>query len=221
MMRAVMEATGRVRLLGYFTPQPSSEPSKGLVLCLHGWQGCSHTTYNLALTDVFLGAGYSVFRLNLRDHGPGLHVDPLALNTGVFLATLLDEVATAVHQVAEMAGDAPFYIMGPSMGGNFALRLAVRHRSEPFHNLEKVVAVNPAINPARSTDLIDSSPIFLKLFRRRWLGSLLAKQGLFPGLYDFSPVRKMVTLREMTDWLVKQLYPLYRCRQLFRDGTRY
>jgi len=115
-----------VRLLGYYTPRVTPGASRGLVLTLHGWEGCSHSTYNLLIAHALIEAGYDVFRLNLRDHGPGLHVNPYALNPGLFLGTLIDETATAVQRVAEMAGDRPFYIVGASMGGSFALRLAIR-----------------------------------------------------------------------------------------------
>src|SRR5262249_25164041 len=92
-----------VRLLGYYTPSRLLTPSRGLVLTLHGWEGCSHSVYNLVITYALVEAGFDVFRLNLRDHGPNLHVNPYALNPGLFLGTLIDETATAVQRVADMA----------------------------------------------------------------------------------------------------------------------
>src|SRR5215212_7493669 len=92
-----------VRLLGYYVPTITRKPARGLVLTLHGWEGDSHSIYNLLITKALSEAGFDVFRLNLRDHGPGLHVNPYALNPGLFLGTLLEETATAVQRVAEMA----------------------------------------------------------------------------------------------------------------------
>ena len=193
-----------VRLLGYYTPAQTAGPSRGLVLTLHGWEGCSHSTYNLIITDTMLRAGYDVFRLNLRDHGPGLHINPYALNPGLFFGTLLDEAATAVGRVADMAGARPFYIVGASMGGSFALRLALRHAQQPFHNLRRVIAFNPAINAASATAAIDKQRVFRHYFRRRWLGSLLNKQRLFPDLYQFAPLVKMPLIWQMTEWLIQR-----------------
>jgi predicted alpha/beta-fold hydrolase len=144
-----------------------------------------------------------VFRLNLRDHGPRLHVVTQGLNRGVFLGTLLDETVCAVQRVAELAGDKAVYVVGPSMGGNFALRVAAAHSACPIHNLRKVVAISPAINPGRSTDLIDSHPILHRYFRGRWLRSLLIKEQLYPDLYQFAPLRRIYAVREMTEWLVR------------------
>ena len=118
-----MDPGRNVRLLGYYSRTPAID-RRGLVMTLHGWEGCSHSNYNLVLGSSLLKAGYDVFRLNLRDHGPGYHADPYQLNKGIFLGSLIDEAAAATHRVAEMAGDTPFFIVGASMGGNFALRLA-------------------------------------------------------------------------------------------------
>ncbi|MDQ3249061.1 MAG: alpha/beta fold hydrolase [Chloroflexota bacterium] len=191
-----------VRLLGYYTPAQAT-PRRGLVLTLHGWEGCSHSTYNLILTDTLIRAGYDVVRLNLRDHGPGLHVDPYALNPGLFLGTLIDETATAVGRVAAMAGDQPFYIVGASMGGSFALRLAIRHATDPLPNLCKVIAFNPPINPLAATYAIDTHRVFRHYFRRRWLQSLLTKQRLFPDLHDFASLINLPLITQMTDWIIR------------------
>ncbi|MCB0061490.1 MAG: alpha/beta hydrolase, partial [Caldilineaceae bacterium] len=224
---AALEAGPRnVQLLAYFTPHSAARairtddirarahdntasvqtplpPRRGLVLLLHGWEGCSHSNYNLALTGTLTAAGFDVIRLNLRDHGPGYDLDPYALNPGIFLGVLIDEAAHAIRQIAALAGSAPFYIVGASMGGNFALRLAAHHAKAPFHNLRKVVAVNPAVNPGRATDLVDAYPFYRRYFRRRWFDSLLAKQRLFPQLYDFTHLHAVGSIRAMTEWLIR------------------
>jgi predicted alpha/beta-fold hydrolase len=192
-----------VRLLGFYNGSRQPGPSRGLVLLLHGWEGCSHSTYNLIQAQVLVEAGYDVFRLNLRDHGPHHLVNPYSLNRGFFLGTLIEEVATATQRIAELAGDRPFYIAGASMGGNFALRLALWHDSRPFPNLVKVVAACPAINPASATDALDAHPATRRYFRQRWLRSLRSKQQIYPDLYDFRPLEQMPLVRDMTDWLIR------------------
>jgi predicted alpha/beta-fold hydrolase len=198
----------RVRLLAYYNQTPA-DTSRGLVLLLHGWEGCSHSSYNLLTSTTLLQAGYDVMRLNFRDHGPNLHVDAHALNEGVFLGTMIDEVATAGRQVARLAGDQPFFIVGASLGGNFALRMARAHRQEPFHNLQRVIAFSPALNPDRATRAIDEQTPYRLYFRRRWGNSLRRKQALFPDRYDFTHVLNKPTLYEMTDILARE-WGIYR-----------
>ncbi len=207
-----------VRLHGYYTPRLTASDTRGLVLLLHGWEGNSHSTYNQLSADALIRAGYDVFRLNLRDHGPGLQLDPYALNRGLFMASLFDEVFAATQQVAAMAGKAPFYIVGPSLGGNFALRLALRHRQEPLAQLARVIVFNPVLDPFISAQALDRNPFYLRYFRQRWLASLRAKARLFPELYDFSMLEAIPRLIPMTDALLERYG-----KQLgnFRDARAY
>lgn len=188
-----------VQLLGFYTPHQTDGPGRGLVLLLHGWEGSSHSSYNLLIGSEMIRRGYDVFRLNYRDHGPTHHLNP-----GFFYATLIEEVATATQWISQLAGSAPFYIVGASLGGNFALRLAIWHARHPFNNLQHVVAINPAVNPSRTSDTLEQHTLYHLYFRRRWLYSLQRKQALFPHLYDFSPLRRMNSIRAMSDWLVKR-----------------
>lgn len=175
---------------------------KGLVLMLHGWGGCSHSPYNMMVTDELLRNNFDVVRLNLRDHGPDIHADGHKLNKGIFYGTLLDEAAVAAQRIAEMAGDRPFYIVGASMGGSFALRLAIRHSKTPFDNLRKVVAVCPSVNPAVAAQRLDNTWLYLRYFRNLWITSLCRKAELFPDLYDFAGLEKFTKLGEITEqWL--------------------
>lgn len=193
----------KVRLMGYYNRHSGRDPSRGLVISLHGWEGSSHSSYNLLLGSYLLTKGYDLFRLNLRDHGPRLHVDPYMLNRGAFFGTLIEETMCAVQQVAAWAGDLPVYLVGPSLGGNFVLRLAVLHAVQPIANLRRVVAISPAINPARSIERIDQQIYFRRYFRKRWLRTLLAKERHFPDLYQFGPLRQLSYIEPMSQWLIK------------------
>jgi predicted alpha/beta-fold hydrolase len=120
------------------------------------------------------------------------------------MGTLLDEIAAAVQHIAEMAGDKPFYIVGASMGGNLALRLAIRHSWQPLHNLTKVIAINPAINPQRTVHALDAQPAYLRYFRTRWLRSLQTKQRFFPQLFRFDELAKIPKVHQMTEWIIER-----------------
>ena len=221
-----------VRLLGYYTDGQryreqiagddctGVDPSRGLILMLHGWQGCSHAKQVLSLVNDLLCAGYDVFRLNLRDHGPGLHADAVALNPGVFVGTLIEEVAAATQQIARLAGERPFHIVGASLGGSFALRLALAHsQSQPdgFHNLASVVAICPVLDPAASTRALDAKPLYRRFYRRLWLASLRRKAAFFPDLYDAEPLAALPDVWSMTEHLVRET-GLFPDAQTYFDG---
>ena len=207
-----MDTARSVRLLGYYTPHKSAGPRRGLVMTLHGWEGCSHSSYNLVVGSALVAAGFDVLRLNLRDHG-STH----SLNRGIFYVTLLGEVLAATRQVAALAGDDPFYILGASLGGNFALRLALAHATDPIAGLVGVIAINPVLNPSRTSDLLDSHAWLRIYFRRRWLASLQTKQRLFPDSYDFAPVEKISSIRAMTEWMLQHYGPYPDAESYFAD----
>jgi len=191
-----------VRLLGYYNPPLRPAVHRGLVVVIHGWEGSSHSADVQYVSEAALRIGFSVFRLNLRDHGPGLHFDPYALNKGLFGGPLLNEAATAIRRVTEMVGNVPVHLVGGSMGGNFVLRLSVLQGEGAIPNLERTVAVCPAVNPQAALEAIDRHPMYRNFFRRIWMRSLRAKQRSFPGEYDFSVVARMDSLCAMTEWVV-------------------
>jgi predicted alpha/beta-fold hydrolase len=207
--RAVTNAQDRrVRLLAYYTPHCATDGQRrGLVTVLHGWQGCSHSNYNLVTTAGLTRAGFDVVRLNMRDHGPNLHLDSHALNPGLFLGVLIEEVHAAIGAIGQLAGADPYYLVGASMGGNFALRSALRHKSHPIPNLRKVIAINPALDPGQSTDNVDRNRFFRRYFRARWLDSLLRKQAHYPELYQFDDLRTVPLIRTMTERVVQRYGP--------------
>ena len=205
---------GHVKLLAYYDGCESEEAAKGVALLLHGWEGSSHSLYSLATARDLIRSGYNVIRLNLRDHGPGYHVHPQALNPGVFLGTLIDEAVRATICCAELSAALPFYVVGFSMGGNFALRIALHREHAAISNLAGVIAVNPAVNPSLSTARIDRNPVLRRHFRTPWVEQLVAKQRHYPELYDFDTVIRVPSLVDMTTALVRMM-------DLFEDAEEY
>ena len=113
----ILETAEGVRLQGFFSPQPGQ--AKGIVLLLHGWLGCAESNYNTLLGEHLYRQGYAVFRINYRDHGDTHHLNP-----GVFRGDLLDEMFDAAQQIARLAAPRPLHVIGVSLGGSFALRIA-------------------------------------------------------------------------------------------------
>ena len=97
------------------------------MIILHGWEGSSSSAYVLAAGAYFYNRGFSVCRLNLRDHGESHH-----LNEGLFHGALLEETFDAVNTVARTSQNLPVYLLGFSMGANFALRIAIKHAQTPI-----------------------------------------------------------------------------------------
>jgi predicted alpha/beta-fold hydrolase len=192
----VLEVGDGARLQGYFSPQVYRKP-RGLVILLHGWEGSAESSYILSSGRYLYRHAYDIFRLNFRDHGDSHH-----LNEGLFLGTLIDEVFNAVKAIARMGEGNNVFIVGFSMGGNFALRIARRCSREPIENLKHIACISPALDPYKSTTAVDNDRLFRWYFLRKWKRSLLKKQGFFPAIYDFTDILQMTRCMEMTDVLV-------------------
>lgn len=132
-------------------------------------------------------------RLNFRDHGETHH-----LNEGLFHAARLAEVYEAVRQAAELEGGT-VYIVGYSLGGNFALRLARQVGSNPISRLKHIFAISPVIDPWYASPIIDQNRLIKRYFYKKWMSNLEKKQRAFPELYDFSHLNNFNTVMAITD----------------------
>jgi len=192
----IVDAGEGVRLLAHCTPA-RGQP-RGSVVLLHGWEGSGDSSYLLAVGNVLWRRGFEIMRLNFRDHGDSHH-----LNAGLFHSCRLREV---VGGVAALAADAspPVHLAGFSLGGNFALRVAL---AAPEHGIElaHVHAISPVISPAHVLLALERAPrVYSKYFETKWGHSLRRKQALFPERYDFSGWRRLSGLRAMTRDLVER-----------------
>jgi len=183
-----------VRLLGHYSRHPKE---RGLVILFHGWEGSEQSTYVQTTANRLYDRGLSVFRMVYRDHGESHH-----LNEGIFLAPHFAEVLEATRQAAKLAKELPVYIVGFSLGGNYALRVAARHEQEAIKGLAHVFAISPVIDPLDGAPLVDKFPLIRRYFHRKWTGSLARKQEAFPHLYDFSGMLKTRSILELTDYVL-------------------
>ena len=206
----VLSLDDDIKLLGLHAPLQNEKP-RGLIILLHGWEGSSHSTYILSCGDFLYQNGFAIFRLNLRDHGNSHHLNP-----GLFYATLLDEVCQAVERAAGLYQGIPVILVGFSLGGNFAIRIAAQYAQYGSEILSRVVSISPVLDPDKATDQIDANPLIKHYFLKKWRRSLLIKQDLFPERYEFSALLKMRTLREMTAHLLKTYTNYSGTREYFK-----
>jgi predicted alpha/beta-fold hydrolase len=203
-----IDAGGGVRLAGFLSRHSSRPANRGLVTLLHGWEGSASSAYILSMGRYLFDRGYDVFRLNLRDHG-----DTHSLNEGLFHGALIEESTAAVREVSRLAGDNPFFLVGFSLGGNFALRIALRQKRDAIPNLRQVIAVSPALDPYKSTLCIDGRlTLYRRYFLKKWKTSLKKKQALFPRQYDFRAILKHATCLGLTEAIMPWFpdFPDYR-----------
>jgi len=191
----VLDCGDDVRLLGHYSPQPGD--ARGLAILLHGWEGSAAANYVLSLGGVLYDGGYDVFRLNFRDHG-----ETHGLNRDLFHSCRIDEVVNATKRISEAHPAARTFLIGHSLGGNFALRVAARARAAALP-LTRAVAICPVLRPHSTMHALENGLwVYRHYFLTRWRRSLLAKAATFPELYDFGDLRRFPTLTETTEFFV-------------------
>ena len=207
---AVLAATGAVtrehlldggdgvRLHGLHSAVPGASP-RGLALLLHGWEGSATSSYMQLAAAQLLARDFEVFRLNFRDHGDTHHLNP-----DIFHSCRIDEVVHAACDVAARFAPRPLVVAGYSLGGNFALRMALRARLAGLP-LARVAAVCPVLDPAGTMRRMEQGPWFyMHYFERKWRGSLARKRALFPDRVGFDGQVLRLRMRALTEWLVQR-----------------
>ena len=185
------EAGEPVTLTGWYTPRPDA---RGLVVLIHGWEGSHDSCYLYGMAATLYQQGYALFRLNLRDHGSTHH----GLNFGMFHSARLAEVLGAMQQIQQLDAARPLFVLGFSLGGNFALRIGLR--GQAFGIAPRLtIGISPAINPGSTLRALDDGPaLFHRYFLDKWRLTMEAKAKAFPGRYDFSRHRAMRNFTEIT-----------------------
>ena len=192
----LMDGGDDVVLQAFFNSHASP---RGLVVLFHGWEGSAASNYLVATAAHLHGLGYEILRLNFRDHGDSHH-----LNRDIFHSCRLAEVVHAVADAQKRVGTRPMFLCGFSLGGNFALRVALAAPAAGI-DIQRCFAVSPVISPHQVLDALeDGMPLYQYYFSRKWQRSLRYKQDLFPAQLQLDDWYQASNLRVQTDILVQR-----------------
>lgn len=194
----ILSLPNEVKLQGFLNRQNSTK-RKPLVMILHGWLGCTDSLYLLPLASKLYTNGFHVFRLNFRDHGGTQH-----LNQELFHSCRLTEVLDTCKVIQQQVQHSNFYIVGYSLGGNFALRIGAEAKNNNLI-INKIISVCPVMNAVNALNETKSMlRIYTKYYLRRWKNMLRIKHEHFPKLYDLTTINEQTSLISMTEHLLLQ-----------------
>ena len=206
----IVECGDGVRLLGHHAQCTGGRDE--LVVLLHGWEGSAESQYVRSVTAELRSAGFDVLRLNLRDHGPTHHLNP-----ELFHSCRIAEVVGAIAEIARRFPSRRLALVGYSLGGNFALRVAIRAPAASIP-LAQVVAICPVLDPAHTMQRLEQGAwIYRNYFVLKWRRSLLRKRRAWPDLYDLDELMEGRRLTAMTEQLVRR-YSGYRDIESYLAG---
>ena len=160
---------------------------KGTILMVHGLEGSSQSPYVLRMASRALDAGYQVVRLNIRNCGGSEHLGTTLYHSGL---------TTDLRAVVEQLPVGPLFIVGFSMGGNMALKLAGEWGTSAPTHVKAICAVSPPIDLAECALRIAErrNRIYETRFLKHLRQTLARKQKLVPVSYTLEAFESIRTL---------------------------
>jgi predicted alpha/beta-fold hydrolase len=183
--------------------RPSGTPA-GEVVLVHGLEGSSASGYMKSAAQAVLEAGFAAHRFNLRSCGG---TEPFAA-TGYHSGLTSDLLAFLRRLRSERPW--PICLIGFSLGGNVALKLAGELAEEAAALLGGVCAVSTPIDLAACVDRLERRSNYV--YQRRFLRRLKRRiRRLVPGIAGLETIR---TVREFDDRITAPAFG-------FRDAAEY
>jgi predicted alpha/beta-fold hydrolase len=181
------------------------------VLILHGLEGSARSPYMIGTAEKALAAGFNAIRINHRNCGGTEELTPTIYHAG-----LTEDLRQIITELIEVDRLKELYIIGFSLGGNVALKLAGELGSAAPEALRKVVAVSPSLDLPSCADAIEmrSNLIYHRSFLSSLRSRMRRKARLYPDRYDESRLRGIRSIRQFDSIYTAPLSG-------FRDVTDY
>ncbi len=167
------------------------------VILIHGLEGSSDSRYMRGIATRAFREGMNVVRMNMRNC-----CDSEALTPTLYHSGLSADVGAVARHFQARYGLESIALVGYSMGGNLALKLAGEWGKRP--PLMAVAAVCPVIDLAAGADALHQPAN--RLYEARFLRGLMRrfrrKAALFPGIYRAAGIGPIRSIREFDDKIV-------------------
>jgi predicted alpha/beta-fold hydrolase len=154
-----------------------------VAVLVHGLGGSHESPHVQRLAGLLLPHGLRVVRMDLRGSGHGL---PLA--RGSYHGGRSEDVRAVLAEVHRWAPGSPITLIGISLGGNVALKLAGEAVEEPVPGLARVGALAPPIDLERCAALmaLPRNRLYEQFFLRELVTEARLRRRYFP---DLPPLR--------------------------------
>jgi predicted alpha/beta-fold hydrolase len=174
----------------HWQPKPWEHPT---LIALHGLESSSEAHYMRGLSDKAFAAGFNAVRLNQRNCGGTEH-----LTDGLYHSGLTGDPLAVMRELIEVDGLARFAIVGYSLGGNLALKLAGDLGANAPRELCAVCAVSPTMDLAVCVDALEEkqNAIYQWHFVRNLKRRMRRKAKAWPGRWSLAALRNVRTIRE-------------------------
>lgn len=169
--------------------------SHATILGLHGLEGSSQAHYMQGLADKAWAAGFNVVLLNQRNCGGTEHLSSTLYHSG-----LTGDADWVLRELAA-EGQTAFGVVGYSLGGNLALKLAGDYGAQAPPFVKAIVAVSPVMDLPRCVDALERRSNFAYQwnFVRNLKARMRRKVAAFPERFTAAPLDRIRTVRDFDE----------------------
>lgn len=171
-------------------------PDAPWVHLYHGLEGSSGSPYAHHLMDAARLRGWRGSVFNFRGCSGEPNKLPRAYHSGDSA-----EGDWSLRRLKALAGAAPLYAAGVSLGGNMLLKWLGERGEDARPIVERAAAISAPLDLAAAGWALQTG--FTSVYGKHFLSTLrvksLAKLARFPGLFDGEAARRARTLREFDD----------------------
>ena len=188
----------------------SWQDGRPIALVIHGLGGDHQSGYVQRAAASLIARGVRVARINLRGTGAGLGRAEKFYHGG-----RTEDIREAMAELNRWGPTSPLWLIGFSLGGNLALKLAGEAATEPVPGLARVAAVAPPIDILRCSQRISlpANRVYDRFFARQLVRLAKMRQRYYPD----PPLPKFpinLTIKQFDD-----LFTAPRCG--FEDANDY
>jgi uncharacterized protein len=162
------------------------------LLLVHGLTACSEARYMLSAARLALRRGFNTVRLNVRNCGGTERLAPTLYHSGL---------TVDLRHVAESLADEPLFILGFSMGGNMALKLAGEWADAPPAHVRGICGVSVPIRLDLCSKRIGEARnrVYELRFLRQLRATLAYKKRLMPAVFQGVDGERAASIWEFDD----------------------
>ncbi len=180
-------------------------------MLFHGLEGSSDSPYARTLMHRVASRGWRGTVVHFRGCSGEPNRLPRAYHSGD-----ADELDWVLRRIRSLAGDAPVYAAGVSLGGNALLKWLGELGGEAATIVTRAAAVSAPLDLMAAGAALERgfSIVYARHFLVTMKARAAAKHARFPGSFDLERMRRARTLREFDDVVTAPLHG-------FRDTDDY
>lgn len=166
------------------------------LIALHGLESSTQAHYMKGLADKAYGLGFNVVLLNQRNCGGTEH-----LSKGLYHSGLSADPAAVIQELIDLDGLQSLNVVGYSLGGNIALKLAGDYALKAPPEVRAVCAVSPTMNLACCVEALEQPKniIYQWRFVRNLKRRMRRKAKALPRQYNLHSLSSVRSVRDFDE----------------------